>query len=217
VNYIKKLFDKIRSLAGARESTIDYWNRRARDLGERAVVNMRYNLTVEEITAYQEQNIFPVLQKELNGEEKLLLDFGCGSGRFTNKLARLIHGKAIGADPIRDLLDIARRSDPENEYILTERNRIPLPDKSVDMVWICLVMGGVPDMEIMPVTNEIKRVLTDNGLLILIENTSALKNTPHWNYRTTKYYQDLFSFAGLSVKGGYKEVDEEITIFTGRK
>jgi ubiquinone/menaquinone biosynthesis C-methylase UbiE len=217
VNYIRRLVNRLKSLAGLRETTIDYWNRRARDMGERAVVSMRYNLTVDEITAYQEQNIFPILRKELNGKERSVLDFGCGSGRFTAKLATLIRGKAIGADPIRDLLDIARRSDPVNEYILTEKNRIPLPDKSIDIIWICLVMGGIPDTGIIPVSNEIKRVLNDNGLLILIENTSPLNNTAYWSYRTMNYYLDLFSFANLSVTGGYREIDEEITIFTGRK
>ena len=186
-------------------------------MGEKSVVSLKYNTSVEEITAYQERMIFPVISKALNGSEKILLDFGCGTGRFTRQLARLIGGRAIGADPIMELLDMARQGDPINEYVLISNNRIPIDDASVDAIWICLVMGGIPETQLTAIVQELKRVLRPNGLVLLIENTSALPNSTHWTYRTRERYQEIFDFARLTVSGGYQEVDEDITIFTGRK
>jgi len=63
-----------------------------------------------------------------------------GPGRFTVDLASLIKGKAIGVDPIKHLLDLAPRNQ-DVEYRLMSETAIPLEADSIDIVWICLVLG----------------------------------------------------------------------------
>src|SRR5271157_6250808 len=78
-----------------------YWKERAREYGPRAVLNLAHREEeIEAVTRYQMEAIFPLFIRSLRGDERIALDFGCGTGRFTPHLARLIGGKAIGIDPI---------------------------------------------------------------------------------------------------------------------
>jgi SAM-dependent methyltransferase len=86
---------------------IQYWERRVRDHGRRAVLNLGHSdEEFERFTAWQWDQLSPSLRAQLRGDEKSILDFGCGAGRFTPELARLIGGRAIGVDPIPRLLEI---------------------------------------------------------------------------------------------------------------
>ena len=151
---------------------IRYWEKRALQYGARSVLNIAH--TAEEVVAVTEmqvREIFPFLEQELNGSEKVILDYGCGPGRFTTKLADLIHGEAIGVDPIKPLIDLAPRA-TNVRYELTCEGQIPLTDSCVDVVWICLVMGGIVPGAIEPTCQEVGRVLKPGGLLFLVENTT---------------------------------------------
>ncbi len=212
-----KLINKIKKILGVRKSHLSYWKQRAKNMGERSVINLKYKIPLNEITDYQERKIFPYLVSNLKGNEKLLLDFGCGSGRFTNRLALVTGAKSIGLDPTDSLIKIARENDSKNKYIISKNNKIPLPDATIDIVWICLVMGGIAENKMNLVVYEIERVLKNGALLMLIENTSAISNSEYWSYRTPEAYLTLFKTIDLTIVGSYKEVDEEITIMLGRK
>jgi len=214
---INRVIRKIKALAGIKQSHIEYWRSRASNLGERSVVNMEYNIPVEEITNYQVEQIFPVLKKQLKGDEKLILDYGCGTGRFTQLLAKSINGKAIGVDVVKMLINIAKSKDRLNEYLVLKNSKLPFNNNSIDIVWVCLVLGGIPEKSIKNVIQEISRVLADEGLLIVTENTSNKSNNDYWAFRTPETYIDLLRFANMKIAGSYKEINEEITIFAGRK
>ncbi len=84
---------------------VRYWERRARAMGERAVTNASASKAdLTRIAAEQRRIMFPILQSELAGDERLILDFGCGPGRFTAELATLIGGREVGVDPVAGLL-----------------------------------------------------------------------------------------------------------------
>jgi SAM-dependent methyltransferase len=78
-----------------------YWTKRALRHGERAVLNLGHKHEEEAaVTAAQKESLLPMLRSRLRGDEKIVLDYGCGPGRFTAALAETIHGRAIGVDPI---------------------------------------------------------------------------------------------------------------------
>ena len=103
---IKKIIIKVKSLVGIKISYIEYWKSRAINLGERSDINVGYDIDVSEVTKYQVEKIFPIFKKQLNGDEKIILDYGCGTGRFTSLLAKTINGKAFGVDVVKMLVDI---------------------------------------------------------------------------------------------------------------
>jgi SAM-dependent methyltransferase len=186
-------------------------------MGVRAVLDVRHEGDPNLVTERQIREIFPHLTQQLCGNERLILDFGCGPGRFTSHLAKAIKGRAIGVDPIQSLLDAAPAA-PNVRYALAKNGKIPQPNSSLDVVWVCLVVGGIPATSLDIAVSEIRRVLKPGGLLFLIENTTPEKpDSPNWKYRSVDEYRALFNFTDLVHLHDYFDFDERISILAGRK
>lgn len=199
-------------------SSIGMWKKRAKQYGTRAVLNIGHSdEEIEAVTRMQKDKIFPFLKRELTGREKTILDFGCGPGRFTPDLAELIQGKAIGVDPIQDFLEMAPRGG-NVEYRLMKEIIIPLADESIDVVWVCLVLGGIIKERVLRnIVSEVDRVLKPGGLIVLIENTTDAKDGEYWKFRSVEFYQYLFGFAELKHFSDYYDLGERISVMAGRK
>jgi SAM-dependent methyltransferase len=194
------------------------WNERAKRHGVRGVLNLGHGEDeIEEVTQMQKEKIFPHLESVLNGTEERILDYGCGPGRFTADLAKLIRGTAVGVDPIQQFLNLA----PQNQdvaYHLMRDGVLSLEHMYFDVVWICLVLGGVLDNDALHLAaSEVKRVLKTGGILILVENTSNTKDSEYWKYRSVDFYRVLFGFANLVHEADYFDLGERISIMVGRK
>lgn len=202
---------------GVARTGAEYWRDRAEEYGARAVLDVRHTEAESAaVTAMQKARLFPFLRRELQGDEKLVLDFGCGVGRFTPDLATLIGGRAIGLDTVHAFLDLAPRG-PNVDYCRTDGRSFPVAGGSVDVLWICLVMGGIVGTDLLPDTlRELQRVLRPGGLVMLIENTTEQADLAHWKYRPVSEWQRLFAFAGLRHAGDYADLDQRISILIGR-
>lgn len=206
-----------RALFGRARSDLRWWQRRAARRGPRAVVSLAHARTeIEALTAQQQAMLFPLLRAELLGHERDVLDFGCGTGRFTAALAELVGGRAVGVDPIQSLIDFAP-AHPAVEYRVMHDGRIPANDASFDIVWICLVLMGITDRGALEKTlSEIRRVLRPRGMLFLIENTSTREDLPHLTYRSVEDYRRLIPFVPLREVGEYEDAGERISVLAGR-
>jgi SAM-dependent methyltransferase len=206
-------------LARQQKSGVEYWQERVRALGEHSVLNVGHlGSRVDEVTAFQQTELFPYFTACLEGWERTVLDFGCGPGRFTPDLARLVNGEAVGVDPIERLLELAPRT-ASVRYEVMEEGFVPLPDDSFDVIWVCLVLGGIKDPFLQRTLAELNRLLRFNGLLFLVENTTA-KEVPAdaaWLYRSLEEYRDQLRFAPLEHLGDYYDLGERISIMAGRK
>src|SRR5581483_3556657 len=98
-------------------------------------------------------------------KEGLIVDAGCGAGRWPIHLRRLGY-RVMGVDISRQAVDIARADDPGLPMMLGDVRRIPLRDGSVDAV---LSLGVVEHDERGPheALRETRRILKAGGLLIL--------------------------------------------------
>jgi SAM-dependent methyltransferase len=202
-----------------RRSALRMWKKRAKQYGRRAVLNIGHSEEeLEAVTQMQKEKIFPFLKQELKkGDEKIILDLGCGMGRFTPDLAKIILGKAVGVNPIKDFIDMAPRSGNVT-YRLMKESVIPLDENSVDAVWICLVLGGIiKERFLRNIVSEVNRVLKNGGLIMLIENTSEKKDGEYWKFRSLAFYRSLFDFAELKHFSDYYDLGERISIMAGRK
>jgi ubiquinone/menaquinone biosynthesis C-methylase UbiE len=199
-------------------SPVEAWDRRAREHGARAVFNLTHTeAELAQVTEMQRQAIHPHVRAALRGGERLALDFGCGPGRFTGDLAAMIHGRAIGIDTTRAFVEMAPRGEGV-EYRVMEAGRIPVSDAEVDLLWVCLVLGGIVEDDVLSRSvAELDRVLKPGALLVVIENTSEKTDAPHWRFRSVDAYRQLLSFATLQHKGDYEDVGERISILIGRK
>jgi ubiquinone/menaquinone biosynthesis C-methylase UbiE len=196
----------------------EYWEERARRHGARSVLNLGHTTAeMDSVTRYQVNTLFPILRANLKGNEQVVLDFGSGSGRFTPALAELTGGHAIGVDIVQHLLDISPRHE-RVEYRLAVDGRIPLPDQSVDVVWITLVLGAITQpADLQKSIQEIERVLKPGGLLFLVENTHPKANLPHHIYRPIEFYTSAFPAIPLKHETNYYDLGERISVFVGRK
>jgi 2-polyprenyl-3-methyl-5-hydroxy-6-metoxy-1,4-benzoquinol methylase len=196
--------------------TRSYWEMRAKKFGKRAVINLSHpESQYEEVTANQKKMLLPILARHLDGSEKTVLDFGCGPGRFTADLAQLVRGNVIGFDVSSALIALAPKA-AGVRYYASDATKTVLETR-FDLIWICLVLGGIRDPQLSSVATHLQSALVPNGLLFLVENTSVKEDVPHWSYRSVASYQSLFHTIDLSLEATYDDLGEEISIMVGRK
>lgn len=97
-------------------------------------------------------------------EHDLLLDAGCGAGLFS-KLAIQEGAQVIGIDAAPGLLEIARKRNPENNFMEEDLEAMPFADNSFDFVAGFNSFQYAGDFE--KAVNEAKRVLKPGGKFIL--------------------------------------------------
>jgi SAM-dependent methyltransferase len=100
-----------------------------------------------------------------------ILDLGCGTGRFSEALAARFDAEVFGIDPSKKMLEQAQRKrrDDRVRYELGRGEAIPLPDKSVDLVFMSMIFHHLENPELM--ARECRRVLRDGGTAILRAGT----------------------------------------------
>src|SRR5207247_2659077 len=98
---------------------------------------------------------------------KTILDLGCGTGRFSQALAKQFNAELIGIDPsIRMLREaLARPTRERLLYASGTAEALPLFDDSIDMIFISMVFHHFTDREM--VARECCRVLRKDGHLCL--------------------------------------------------
>jgi 2-polyprenyl-3-methyl-5-hydroxy-6-metoxy-1,4-benzoquinol methylase len=196
------------------------WRERAQKYGARSVINLSYPPEhFEMITKQQKQFLLPRLQAGVSGWERTVLDFGCGPGRFTPDLANLMPGggSAVGFDISQELLDLAPRS-PNVRYTSSpdELASSALKER-FDVLWICLVLGGIPDPRCGAIMRQLLTTLTPGGLIFFVEHISSTKpGSSFWKFRSLADYQAMFAPVPLTKIGAYLDMDEEVSILIGR-
>jgi SAM-dependent methyltransferase len=185
-----------------------YWQLRARTHGKRAVLNLSHSDDeYDQVTEWQKQLLFPILSRNLNGSERTLLDFGCGPGRFTPDLAALVGGTAVGVDISAELIKLAAPASNVRYYVGSDRMLLD-QNLTFDVVWVCLVMGGVSETRIGATVEALKGCLNPGGLLFLVENTAKKPNAEYWFFRSAREYIGKFDSVDLSVAGTYQDMGE---------
>lgn len=103
------------------------------------------------------------------GEQRIntILDLGCGTGRFSEALAAHFDAEVVGIDPSRKMLEQARKKlrDSRVRYAVGRGEAMPLPDNSVDLIFISMVFHHFEDQPL--VARECRRVLRDDGVVFL--------------------------------------------------
>jgi ubiquinone/menaquinone biosynthesis C-methylase UbiE len=112
-----------------------------------------------------------ILQKAGLDSDTVFADLGCGSGYFTIP-ASFIAGKVYAIDVQQEMLDIIsekiRKGKLTNiEPILSKESSIPLPDHSIDVLFMANVFHELENRG--AILKEIKRILSSRGRLIIID------------------------------------------------
>lgn len=198
------------------------WDDRFSQLGSYGVIDTRHPLReFSYVTERQKKIIFPLFKSQLLGTEKNILDFGCGPGRFTFDLAAIIKGQAIGVDVTKGYIHLARDQlndiNKKNVKFIHSRSFLNSNKVKFDIIWICLVLGGISDINMAEISKKISRNLNTNGLLFIIESTSKKNKKGLWNTRTVSEVIGFFNGVNLKRISLYIDANQEISIFAGRK
>jgi ubiquinone/menaquinone biosynthesis C-methylase UbiE len=120
---------------------------------------------------------------------ELLIDFGAGTGYYTNELLKFAPDATIHAYDIEPLMvqemkegffSGIDRVKPQ----LMERDIIPLPDNCADAIWMITVFHELPNPA--KTLKEIKRVLKPGGKILIVDwekNKEACERGPALNHR----------------------------------
>lgn len=106
---------------------------------------------------------------ELRGDERLL-DIGCGDGKLTEEIARLLpRGSALGIDSSPEMIDFARESFPRErfpnlDWMVVDARELPFTDE-FDVVFSNAVLHWIPDQQ--AVLAGIRRSLKPGGRALL--------------------------------------------------
>lgn len=108
----------------------------------------------------------------------VIVDVGCGTGRFTHPLAERFAARAIGVDPSAKMLESAcsKPSKGRVEFKQAPAEQLPLEDGSADVVFMSMMLHHLDDRA--HAARECRRVLRADGR-ICIRNTTRDSDYPH--------------------------------------
>jgi ubiquinone/menaquinone biosynthesis C-methylase UbiE len=111
----------------------------------------------------------------------LVVDLGCGTGRFSELLAAHFGVQVIGVDPSEKMVDQARRKPATGRvtYRQGSAEAIPLPDGCADLVFMSMIYHHLTDPR--AVAHECRRVLRRGGY-VGIRNCTHEGDFPHRHF-----------------------------------
>ncbi len=151
-----------------------------------------------------------------NGEGKLLVDVGCGWGRWTVAAASAgfrpigldVHIEALAAG-----IRVSRQLDVRVDYVCSDADRLPFRSATVDFVFSYSVLQHLERSAVMRFFREVSRVLKPKGVcLVQLPNVFGLHNmlqqakrgfregrsgTFEMRYWSTKAIRQAVEMAGL--------------------
>ena len=199
------------------------WDDRFKKLGVYGLIDTRHPKNeLSYVTKEQKRIIFPYFKSMLNGNEMNILDFGCGSGRFTHDLASILRkrtggGAVIGTDVTQGYISLAKKKKTMNVKFIHSNFFFHEFKKNFDAVWVCMVFGGISDDLLVQISRKITMRLNPNGLLFIIEATGNSNKNGAWKIRTVKDLLSFFPKIRLKKIITYTDAGQEISIIAGRK
>jgi SAM-dependent methyltransferase len=98
-----------------------------------------------------------------------LLDIGCGHGAIHPFVASST-GKITGIDTAGEVIELAKKQNPANDYFVFDGARIAAADRSFDAALMICVMHHVPPPQWVGLLKEARRVLAPGGSLTVFEH-----------------------------------------------
>lgn len=143
----------------------------------------------------------------LGRRPKKILDIGCAHGRYVSFYARELGAEGIGIDVDEKAIAVARRlaQDTSVRFLVADGTNLPTEITEQRFDLILLVGSRVSDYGCFPPAKVMKNIddylslLTDDGTLVLKENTDfsgRIEPTIGWHFKTQKEIEDILGIGG---------------------
>ncbi|WP_374361511.1 class I SAM-dependent methyltransferase [Cloacibacterium sp.] len=133
------------------EKIIEYYNQLASDYDEN-----RFGNSYGQFIDFQERKI---LNKIFKTKSNNVLDLACGSGRLSNYATS-------GADASEEMLKIAKKKFPKNEFFLAQSNQLPFENESFERCFTFHFIMHLNKENFEKTINEVHRILSKNGTFV---------------------------------------------------
>jgi uncharacterized protein (TIGR00725 family) len=154
-----------------------------------------YSIT-DEILGYKK--VFELVKIKI--KDKIVLDYGCGSGKFSRRLEELNPTKILAIDPSKEAIKLAKKySSKKIEYkILKDKNLEFIKNNSLDYVFINLVLCCIKGIEeIKNVFSNIYSKLKKKGKLVILD---PHPDSPGYTYLSWKRERPTKLISGIPLK-----------------
>jgi ubiquinone/menaquinone biosynthesis C-methylase UbiE len=114
----------------------------------------------------------------------LIVDVGCGTGRFCEPLAERFGARVVGVDPSEQMLDAARKKTGSDrvEFCRVAADALPLGPGTADVVFLSMVFHHLPDAG--AAVGEFRRVLRPGGH-VCVRTVTRDADFPHRRFFPT--------------------------------
>ena len=94
---------------------------------------------------------------------EVILDLGCGTGRFSGALASFFGAQVYAVDPSAKMLEVAREQacNPRVRFLEGRAEQIPLEEEVADLIFLSMVYHHIEDKA--EAFREFRRVLKPEG------------------------------------------------------
>ena len=108
---------------------------------------------------------------ETSNPIEVILDLGCGTGRYSGPLADWFSASVIALDPSEQMLARARQKNARNvTYVLGSGEDLPVTDNSVGLVFMSMVFHHFAEPA--KVARECHRVLMRGGCVVMLAGSA---------------------------------------------
>jgi len=157
-------------------------------------------------------------------KNKIILDFGCGTGKFIPQFAPLTKSY-LAMDYSKSQLDIARKKAIKYNnvnFIENTKDKIPLESSSVDIIIAVWVVGSIYNLELRKkIIEEFKRVIKEEGSIYIVENNigGEYKEIVDGNFgnEKTKFKLDWLENNGFKKINSFKTYFEFENLESAKK
>ncbi len=117
--------------------------------------------------------VLSLIKKYKNPKNSLVLEVGCGDGRFASYFGKKFK-RYYGIDPDKEYISIAKEKNKSKNFIFKKgyAEKIPFKGK-FDIIFLPLSWHFIDDFD--EALLEIKRVIKDEGIIIIVEPPEKTK------------------------------------------
>ncbi|MDK2984619.1 MAG: demethylmenaquinone methyltransferase / 2-methoxy-6-polyprenyl,4-benzoquinol methylase [Clostridia bacterium] len=148
-----------------------------------------------------------------------VLDVCCGTGKFAFESLNSVkpQGKVVGLDFCENMLEIAKKSTPEEdkdsiEWVQGDASELPFQDNTFDAATIGFALRNVPDIK--QTLKEMRRVVKPGGRVVSLE--LAKPSAPIFKQAYYFYFNILVPILGtlgIGKEGPYSYLPNSLKVF----